>query len=152
MRRRRPNQVGYWSDGARRVALVTLSGAGRRLLIEDLGHGMQRTNLMPGFLSEPDSLPSTSSYIFNVADRDPDAGRAPRGNHDAVSHEDGVRASLAGTRLTIRFTGRSRAALARVAGRRVSITCSAAALPEGLVDPEAVMNGFQLMRARRASP
>jgi hypothetical protein len=142
------NQVGYWSDGAKRVALVTMSGAGRRLLIEDLGRGMQRTNLISDFLSEPDSMQGTVSYIFNVADRDPDAGRAPRGNHDAVSHEDGVRASLAGTRLTIRFTGRSRAALARVAGRRVSITCSAAALPEGLVNPGAVMDGFQLMRAR----
>jgi hypothetical protein len=142
------NQVGYWSDGAKRVALVTLSGAGRRLLTEDLGDGMVRTNLLAGFLSERDTGLGAPSYLFDVADRDPDARRAPHRRRDVVGHEDGVRGSVAGRRLTIRFTGRSRAALARIAGRRVSVTCAAAARSGGLAGPGASLRGYQLMVAR----
>jgi len=120
-----PDEVGYWSDGAAHVAYVTLSGAGRRLLTEDLGHGMSRTNLNE-IGSEFGESGGRWYYRLSVGDADPDRTPAARGDGDALGSDDGVRARLVGRRLTVSFTGRSAKAFRAIAGRNVSLRCSSA--------------------------
>jgi hypothetical protein len=139
--------VGYWSDGARRAAAATVSGAGRRLVYEDLGGGMTRTNTGP-FAEAVDAARGGRAYLVDIARADRDAhrfaGRRPR----VATAEDGVRASLAGTRLTVRFAGRSAKALRAVAGRRLSVACNAARVPDVFLGIRALLDGFQLVGAR----
>ncbi|MDX6717261.1 MAG: hypothetical protein QOH30_3819 [Baekduia sp.] len=125
-------QVGYWTDGAAHAVAATFSAGGRRLAIEDLGDGMVRTNVLDqGAVLFPAlevafGGPFTVSSGSSASEREPDAdGRGGSSPYRAnrVGSGDGVRARFSGRRLTMRFTGRSAAALRTVAGRRVLITC-----------------------------
>jgi hypothetical protein len=117
-----PDQVGYWTDGGRRAAFTTLTGAGRPLVIEDLGNGMLRTNVSEFQLSY--FPPGADDTTINAAS-DADGLRVQVPTYGApVSARDGLRASIAGGRLTVRFTGRSAATLREAAGRRVSVLCA----------------------------
>ncbi|HEV7494530.1 hypothetical protein [Baekduia sp.] len=118
-----PGQVGYWTDGGTRAAYVTLSDAGRRLFVQDLGAGMQRTNALDAEVT-PEPLESLKiDGSPGQSDRD---GRHVREYHrKPVLAVDGVRASIVGGRLVMRFTGRSAAAFRAIAGHRVRLLCSA---------------------------
>lgn len=122
-----PGATGYWTDGARHAVVSTFSAAGRLLVIEDLGDGMLRTNV----LDQGEVLSAAFGAALGVA-FERDEGRAP--DHDdggraspyrgkAVDTGDGVRGRFSGKRLTVRFTGRSAAAVHKVAGRRVLVSC-----------------------------
>ncbi|HEY4097906.1 MAG TPA: hypothetical protein VGM33_20460 [Baekduia sp.] len=130
-------QIGYWTDPAGTMATaVTVSAAGRRLVVQDLGGGMLRTNV----IAESGVLDHLlESVLHGTGDGAPglpganDADR-PRGSSpfggtpspyrgEPVGPHDGVRARFAGRRLTINFTGRSAKAFRTVAGRRVAISC-----------------------------
>jgi hypothetical protein len=115
-----PNQVGYWTDGGRRVTYTTLTGSGRLLVLQDLGGGMMRSNL-DEFQSAYVPLTGATRVTINSAS-DADPGPAPHYG-DGVTARNGLRASVAGGRLTLRFTGRSASALRKAAGRRVSVLC-----------------------------
>ena len=118
-----PGQVGYWTDGGTRAAHVTLSDAGRRLFVQDLGAGMQRTNALDAEVAVGPSEPLKIDGSPKQSDRD---GRQVREYHrKPVLAADGVRASIAGSRLVMRFTGRSAAAFRAIAGHRVKVLCSA---------------------------
>jgi hypothetical protein len=120
-------QIGYWTDPAGATATAaTLTAAGRRLVVQDLGGGMLRTNVLEesgaldGLLGNAFAAPSPSQPAPGDADDKP--GKSPyRG--DPVGPHDGVRTRFAGRHLTIRFTGRSAKAFRTVAGRRVTISC-----------------------------
>ncbi len=119
--------TGYWTDGARHAVVSTFSAAGRLLVIEDLGDGMLRTNV----LDQGEVLSAAFGAALGAAfgsiesrapDRDP-GGRASPYRGKGVDTRDGVRGGFSGTRLTVRFTGRSAAAVHKVAGRRVLVSC-----------------------------
>lgn len=115
-------QVGYWSDGQDRATLVTLSGAGRRLLLEDLGDDMLRSNVgdYTSAYVPPEGAPKGVDLHANG---DKDRTRPARG--DPVAAKDGVRAVRdARHRLVVRFGGRAAAAFRRIAGRRVTVQCA----------------------------
>jgi hypothetical protein len=122
-----PGETGYWTDGARHAVVSSFSTAGRLLVIEDLGDGMLRTNV----LEQGDVLEAVVNAAFGE-DRSGDEGHALddddgrraspyRGN--AVDTGDGVRGRFSGKRLMVRFTGRSAAAVHKIAGRRVQVSC-----------------------------
>ncbi|HEY4097905.1 MAG TPA: hypothetical protein VGM33_20455 [Baekduia sp.] len=115
-----PNQVGYWTDGGRRATYTTLTGSGRTLVLEDLGGGMTRTNLDEFQSAYVPPTGAARTTINSASDADP--GQPPHyGNR--VTARDGLRASVAGGRLTVRFAGRSARMVRKAAGRRVSVLC-----------------------------
>jgi hypothetical protein len=124
-----PGATGYWTDGARHAVASTVSAAGRLLTIDDLGGGMLRTNV----LNQGDVLDGALAAAFGLAfkrdeGRGPDDGDGKRLSPyrgKPVDGGDGVRGAFHGRRLLVRFTGRSAAALHKVAGRRVLVTCMA---------------------------
>ncbi|HMJ33316.1 MAG TPA: hypothetical protein VK501_05310 [Baekduia sp.] len=114
-------QLGYWTDGAAHAVAATTSAAGRRLVVEDLGAGMLRTNVLEqaGVL---DGLlfGLGASEITGTAS---EAHPSPYKGKEALGAHDGVRAAFAGRRLTIRFTRRSAAVFRALVGRRVEVSC-----------------------------
>jgi hypothetical protein len=118
-----PGQIGYWTDGGTRAAYSTLSDAGRRLFVQDLGGATQRTNSLDAEVTaEPFERVKVDGSLKQT-DRD---GRHVREYHGKpVLAADGVRASMRGSRLVVRFTGRSAAAFRAIAGHRVKVLCSA---------------------------
>ncbi len=118
-----PGQIGYWTDGGTRAAYVTLSDAGRRLFVQDLGDGMQRTNVLDTELTPGPFTPVKVDGSSKQSDRDGPHVREYHGK--PVLAADGVRGSILGGRLVIRFTGRSAAAFRAIAGHRVRVLCSA---------------------------
>jgi hypothetical protein len=118
-----PGQVGYWTDGGTRAAYVTLSDAGRRLFVQDLGAGMQRTNALEAELTPGPLEPLKFDGSLRQSDRDGRHVREYRGK--PVLAADGVRASIVGGRLVMRFTARSAATFRAIAGHRVKVLCSA---------------------------
>ena len=152
-------QIGYWTDGTH-AAVATLSAAGRRLVIQDLGGYVLATNV----LNEMDPYGETDD-IAGGRRRPPQAGRADRPRspdadrtqvavqeRHALAPADGIRATVSGRRATVRFTGRAARTLRALRGRRVTIGCSggpgAVAAPE-LRRPGAARRG---RRRRRAGP
>jgi hypothetical protein len=123
-----PGQVGYWSDGAGRAALVAVTGAGRRLVSEDQGEGMLRSNVDDFAASYVAPGPRTEIDAF-ASDADRDRTDWKRGT--PVNGHDGVRATVTDHHLSLRFGGRAAAAYRRIAGRRVTVLCSGP-LPVGL--------------------
>jgi hypothetical protein len=116
-------QIGYWTDGHEHAVVSSLSAAGRRLVIEDLGGGMLRTNVMvQGGVPDAIMLNGFGDTASTGVLDDDDPGQSPF-HGDAVTSAEGVRAHVSGRRLAISFTGRSAAAVHRVAGRRVLVTC-----------------------------
>jgi hypothetical protein len=143
-------QTGYWTDG-RRAAVATLNAAGRRLVIEDLGQGMLRTNVLEQ--SDPyASLSSGMGALFATLDGVTGVGpkqRSPyRGKHPLVGR-DGLRVGVAGGRVRIRFTGHSAATFRKLAGRRVAVLCVTRPAPS-LFPPSP--RSSRLRHARRRVP
>ncbi len=118
-------QTGYWTDGTR-ATVATLSAAGRRLVIEDLGQAMLRTNVFEQSDPYASLWNDTLAQVGEVADLiDPATSkkRSPyRGKHP-LAGRDGVRVGVAGRRVRIRFNGRSAATFRKLAGRRVGVLC-----------------------------
>jgi len=124
-----PNQVGYWTDGGSRATYTTLTGSGRPLVLEDLGDGMVGSNLTEFQQAYVPPTGPARTIINSASDADP--GRPPHYG-DPVTARNGLRASVTGGRLTLRFTGRSARALRKAAGRRVSVLCGER-IAEGLI-------------------
>jgi hypothetical protein len=137
-------QVGYWSDGARRAALVTLSGSGRRLVMEDQGDGMLSSNVNDFGASYVPPGQQTEVDLSNTnADRDRSSWKPGR----PVDARDGVRATVVGHQLAVRFSGRAVAAYRRIAGRRVAVICSGS-VAVGLFDTNAAVDAFHAVTVR----
>jgi hypothetical protein len=136
------DQVGYWTDGGRHAVLSTLSAGGRRLVVEDLGNAMVRTNVFELF--GQDVLRRALDVVTSggsgpPSDKDPGAPRYTA--RSPVTERDGVRAHLTGRRLVLRFGGASARAFRAIAGRRVSVTClpwPAPSITVAFPDPAAV--------------
>jgi hypothetical protein len=136
----RPGEMGYWTDGAHHAVVSAFSAAGRLLMIEDLGDGMLRTNVLEqgdvlgavvdaavgGLVGGDDSV----AYDELLGDDgraldDDDGGRKSPYRGKAVNTRDGVRGTFSGKRLVVRFTGSAAAAVRKIAGRRVQVSCIA---------------------------
>jgi hypothetical protein len=113
-------KIGYWSKG-RAVSLITASSAGRRLVIQDLGGGMLRTNAFTGLLvwtpaAGVRSAPSDPSLFGDDEDGGDDEGEG--------TDESDVHAHRSGDRVVFRFTGTAARTYRRYAGRRVRVVCA----------------------------
>jgi hypothetical protein len=122
-----PGEMGYWTDGARHAVVSTFSAAGRLLVIEDLGDAMLRTNVFEqgevlDYLFVAPFLEAMGGDQSRTLD-DKDDGRGSPFRGKTVTTRDGVRGTFSGKRLVVRFTGRSAAAVHKVAGRRVRVSC-----------------------------
>jgi hypothetical protein len=119
-------ETGYWTDG-KRATVVTLSAVGRRLVIQDLGQGTLRTNVLDQ--SDPfRSAMSVPTAFFDAIEDffvpvDPKR-RSPYRGHAPLLQGDGLRVGVAGRRVRIHFTGRSARAFRRLGGRRVKVLCA----------------------------
>jgi hypothetical protein len=137
-------QVGYWTDGAGHAVAATYSATGRRLLVEDLGRGMLRTNvLVQGNVLDALTAGLFADAALNSVTSD---GPSPRNlsryrAKEPVGPTDGVHAHFAGHRLTVRFTGRSAAAFRAIAGRRVAVLCFRRPAPSLFTGPGAQPSG-----------
>lgn len=136
-----PGAVGYWSDGAARATFVTLSAAGRRLVVEDLGGGMGRSNVDP-FTSDISAM-LDEDRSYEVETDDLDRGRSPVQGKLPLDAGDGVRARLAGRVLTVRFGGRSAKTLRALAGRRLGVTCAATPPSGRVTSAQSFTDAFQ---------
>jgi len=120
-------QTGYWTDGTR-AAATTLSAAGRPLVIQDLGRGVLRTNVLEQSDPLSELLPDLNTFSTKpptspARDPEDDPGASPyRGEH-ALTPSDGVHARADGRRLAVRFTGRAAKTLRALAGRKVMVLC-----------------------------
>ena len=124
-------QVGYWTDGARATA-ATVSAAGRRLVIEDLGAGMLRTNVLEQ--SDPFEITFAGLTEETEGGKGPEVERTPSPfEGKPVRTAQGVRGAVHGRRLSVRFTGPSARAFRVIAGRRVMVVCLSR--PEATVLP-----------------
>lgn len=130
-------QTGYWTDGTH-AAVVTLSAAGRRLLIQDMGGLVLRSDVFDQMdpLGLDDIDPSQISAAASGASSQddgssPDADKKPTPYkaNEPLQPADGVRATVRGRRATVRFTGRSAKTLRALRGRRVSVWCLPAPAP-----------------------
>jgi hypothetical protein len=127
-------QVGYWTDGTH-AAVVTLSAAGRRLLIQDLGGYVLRSNVLdemdPLGFEDIGPADAAATGTSGAAAKSPDADqqRSPYTSDDPLSSADGIRATVSGRRATVRFTGRAAKTLRSLHGRRVAFVCAAAPQP-----------------------
>jgi hypothetical protein len=129
-------ETGYWTDGGR-ATVATLSASGRRLVIEDRGHGVLRTNVL--LQSDPaEALHiSVSGDGGSVdegdakVDRDPeiDGSRSPYRGERGLRGHDGIRIAGDGRHVTVRFTGRSAKTIRALAGRRIRAFCLARPAP-----------------------
>jgi hypothetical protein len=129
-------QTGYWTDGVR-ATVATLSASGRRLVIEDRGRGVLRTNVLQQ--SDPaealDTYLSTEGGFEDAGDtkvaRDPeiDGSRSPYRGERGLRGHDGIRIAGDGRHVTVRFTGRSAKTIRALAGRRVNAFCFARPAP-----------------------
>jgi hypothetical protein len=120
-------QTGYWTDGTH-AAVATLSAAGRRLVIQDLGGDVLRTNVLAEMdpYGEDDDLPAGTSIPSSSLRpvKSPEADRTPSpAKGDPLTPADGVRVAISGRRATVRFTGRSARTFRKLHGRRVAVVC-----------------------------
>ena len=118
-------QVGYWTDGAQATVAI-LNVAGRRLVTQDLGDGMLRTNVLEQsdpLVVDENAPPTAGAGPTPASDRETDRGPSPYEADGPVTPQDGVRASVRGRRVAVRFTGRSAKAFRAVAGRDVMVAC-----------------------------
>jgi hypothetical protein len=118
-----PGQVGYWTDGGRHAAFVALSAAGRRLFFEDLDGRVRRTNLVEAY---SDYVPPQPDRARRVQDSD-DRERGVKGYSGdlPLGPGTGLRASVQGGRVVLRFTGKAAAVFRAIAGHRVTALCVA---------------------------
>jgi hypothetical protein len=117
-------KIGYWSHG-RAVSLVTLSGAGRRLVLQDLGGGMLRTNVFDALIgwTPPQGFPERLLEIPSEEDTPEEDEEEP----EEIGPGQGVQGRVvSGGGVVLRFTGASARTYRRMAGRRVTVACFAA--------------------------
>ncbi|HET6510528.1 MAG TPA: hypothetical protein VFG42_27275 [Baekduia sp.] len=139
--------VGYWTDGHEQVEFVALSSAGRRLVQRTGADDMLTTNIGQDSTQLARAL-DTPVIEYDTARVDRDATRSP------IVSEPGdvppeLPASLSGTHLTVRITGKAaRATFRRLAGRRVSVACGPARLSSVTSDARGLLAGFQLTAVR----
>jgi hypothetical protein len=120
-------QVGYWTDGTH-AAAVTLSGAGRRLFVEDQGGLMVRTDAtgqLSALFVEPlqATFDGGGTTTDDAKDPEYDGSNSPYGDKPALTAEDGIRYAVHGRHITIRFTGGSATSLRKIGGRKVRVSC-----------------------------
>lgn len=120
-----PGQVGYWTDGGHHAAFVALSAAGRRLVFEDLDGRVRRTNLVEAYEAYVPPGPDRSRRVADSDDRE----RGVKGYSGdlplAPGTGTGLRASVRGGRVVLRFTGKAAAVFRAIAGHRVTALCLA---------------------------
>lgn len=126
-------QTGYWTDGTH-AAVATLSAAGRRLVIQDLGNDVLRTNVLVEMdpYGETDDLPpGITPAEPPTDDKSPDADKkpSPYKSNTALTPATGIRATVSGRRATVRFTGRAARTLRSLRGRRVTVACQEVPAP-----------------------
>jgi hypothetical protein len=134
--------VGYWTDGVH-ATVAAVSSTGRRLVDQDLGNGMLRTNVLDQtdpLIIDESSLASGSETTRQGPDPEDDPGASPYKADDPVTPADGVRASVHGQRLAVRFTGTSAKAFRAIAGRKVMVICFTRPAPA--LYPVLTFNGY----------
>jgi hypothetical protein len=131
--------IGYWTDG-RQALTTTTSAAGRRLLLADRGNLMLASNVLDqsdplgvSDLGDADALGdaflgvatgTTTTRAQSRPDPERDGSRPKHlRSRDGVTPLPGLRATLAGHRLSLRFTGAAAASYRAIAGRKVRVTC-----------------------------
>ncbi|WP_445152361.1 hypothetical protein [Baekduia sp. Peel2402] len=118
-------QVGYWTDGGRHAAFVALSAAGRRLVYEDLDGRAHRTNLVEAYYDYVPPHPDRARQLPDSDDRE----RGVKGYSGDLPLTSGtgtgLRASVRGGRVVLRFTGKAAAVFRAIAGHRVTADCLA---------------------------
>ena len=128
-------QVGYWTDGGGRAAFVTLSDAGRRLVLEDVGGVTRRTNVIE---AESFYVPPETGTAEGRAASDADGPHVKEYAGRPVGAAEGLRSAVSGGHVVLRFTGASARAFRAIAGHRVGVVC--ASLPTspliGAVSPD----------------
>jgi hypothetical protein len=116
-------KIGYWSKG-RAVSVITASAEGRRLVIQDLGNGMVRTNVLESVIGwlpvTPFALPKALTSGGGVYDDDED---------DRLVADEGLSVRAGGDRVTFRFSGKAAKVFRHYAGRRIKAGCYAAPAP-----------------------
>jgi hypothetical protein len=120
-----PGQVGYWTDGGRHAAFVALSPAGRRLVFEDLDGRVHRTNLIEAYSDYVPPGPDRARQVLNSDDRERGVKGYSGDDLPLVSGTGGLRASVRGGRVVLRFTGKAAAVFRAIAGHRVTADCLA---------------------------
>jgi hypothetical protein len=118
-----PGQVGYWTDGDRHAAFVALSAAGRRLVWEDLDGRVHRSNVNEAYYDY--APPEIESLDRVLASDDRERGVKRYAGHTTMVEALGLRASVTGGRVILRFTGESAQVLRAIAGHRVTAFCQA---------------------------
>jgi hypothetical protein len=122
-------QTGYWTDGTR-AAAVSVSAAGRRLVLEDQGDALLAGNVLEQsdpFAEVTADIGYTRGGLIDGGGKDdPEDDHSPTPYHaeTPVAPADGVHAVRRGRTLTVRFAGRAAPAFRAVAGRRVLIACA----------------------------
>jgi hypothetical protein len=132
--------IGYWTDGHQALTTTT-SAAGRRLLLADRGDLTLASNVLdqsdPFGISDLTGPDLFSALLGGIADgaggraapkqrKDPERdGSRPRHlrSRNGVTPLPGLRATVAGHRLTLRFTGAAAASYRAIAGRKVRASC-----------------------------
>jgi hypothetical protein len=138
-----PGKIGWWSQG-RAMALVTLSAAGRRLLIQDLGGGMLRTNVLDALIAWSPFAPTRTAATTTAR-----AGKQDFLPRSFLFPGDG----LTGRRLTgrrgvvLRWSGTAAKVYRRLAGHRVRLQCTAA-LPPALLGEQPPKQRFSAETVR----
>lgn len=120
-----PGQVGYWTDGGRHAAFVALSPAGRRLVFEDLDGRVRRTNLVEAYSGYVPPHPDRARQVLDPDDRERGVKGYSGNNIPLVSGTGGLRASVRGGRVVLRFTGKAAAVFRAIVGHRVTAYCLA---------------------------
>lgn len=118
-------QVGYWTDGGRHAAFVTLSAVGRRLVFEDLDGRVHRTNLVEAYSDYVPPHPDRAREMVDPDDRERGVKGYAGDDLPLVSGTGGLRASVRGGRVVLRFTGKAAAVFRAIAGHRVTADCLA---------------------------
>ena len=138
-------RIGYWSKG-RAMSLVGASGAGRRLVLQDLGDGMLRTNVFEALLSwvPPEGI----SAAALAATRDASGTETDDDADAKYEAPEGVLTQVTGDHVTFRFTGKAARVYRRSAGRRVHAGCFTAP-PPPLLGERAAFDADVSMRTVR---
>lgn len=151
-------QTGYWTDGTH-AAVATLSAAGRRLAIQDLGNYVLRSNVFDqmdpyGFddITPADVSAGTGTSTSSAGPKSPDADKkpSPYRAEQPLMPADGIRATVSGRRVTVRFTGKAAKTLRALRGRRLSVLCLAVPrprlFPSLLDDAQTTSSGVGVLR------
>lgn len=139
-------KIGYWSKG-RAVSLIAVAGTGRRLVLQDLGGGMLRSNVLGGFMAW-----GPAAGVRHMPPDESSAGDDEQdGERVSAAQERDVHARIEGDRVVFRFAARAAKAYRRLAGHRVRVACFSAP-PRALLGEPATADAhpvFTLVRVPR---